>query len=1418
MAFWDWYKKNLEQPVEQKLGDIVHGVQNTVNQNIVKPIQQANIPQQYNNTVHNIAQTPLQGVNQLLPGAHVNVGDVGNFAKDIAQGTVQSGLQLVNEATKYPLPFVPVNPYQRKGQGIVQGMYGGNGETMLDPSKVSGPEGSVLRGLVGDKPVGTLLGKGDNTGQGQAKNLIDTVTTLGGLSPYTKLPDQVSGGISLVGAPLMALSNFSTGGGGEDVSSAAKAITTANNAQTALKVANKFGLANDAKSLAKIVKTTDMNKATDLVGKITLPSKNAAKAADVVKGAEVNPLVTAEEAAKPVVQKGAEASNAAKPDFISQLDQLAADKQALKDKISAKWGQGEVDPGNVQGPASKFDANSWQHNTKANPIQKDMTPVQVGDYQGARIKAQSVENDVQVNARQTINAVDKLSKPDKELFRYAIEDPSLIQTAEDPSKMAEAVSRANRLTQTVHAHGQALGGNVGFLSNYWHHAWDNAAPINNILKAANVDDALKVAEKYHLRTDSGTLNSIIKASSPDEAVNLLKTSLNKGTATAGDILSKKFMGVNSQQRIFKSIKKGESAGWNLKYADPVADIKNYAKSSSYQLKQAALRKGMTEADQAELALSGPAKLRTGESLPFSQKAMHEMRVYDNKTSQNVALKGYRAANRGLKRTLLSASQFHPINIGLQAGPTALLSGHPVRAAEMAYDTAAALVSKGHADKVIEGFMKDGTIEAAAKIGTPILHGSDYSTNGLISLTKKFGEEKIFGQQMPVMHGRLVQGVVADLARKGISLDSPEAREAGLAVDKIMGFINTEARNFDPHVQKGLGDLLLAPQFTRSKWEAVGGALTKWTGDNKMAGQLLRRAVVGKYAADVAIALGVGALVGQNSDNFVDTLKRQLLQPSIPTPWQDDKGNTIELKLPANYISEIAGLVASLDRGSNGRLNIGLDVNKIPENIANYGRSRLAVLPAAGLKLATNTNYAGKPLYDPNADAKTQAIQAATTLAQGNIPIGLQGAVYDKNIMSHLPQASQDILNANKPGANPLLKSIGSSFGLTPTTDETVGKGLSSSRYYDALDTAKQGLNNQESAVMTMYSGSKKNPVTGKYEVQPSVWDPTTKARTLLQNPNVIQHLITMNQTLKSQGERTDPMWDLPPDKLKKVLEYQAMDTGPQKTNWYNQNKTWYQGIADARGKFFDTLPPSDPNKLASPIEYPQPTDAVQNMMNQYYGLTDSKQKAEYIKAHPDLQTQMDKQFQYSNDVLKAKGQAAMKEYPTATPKVQSFIDSYLAADKATRKGMRNSNPGMYQNMVAYFDSTDLYGIGQQASLSQLQGNPDTTSKELKQMSALGQDIYQNADGTYSLVPAGWMQGLTNGYSGGGSTYKPRTYTPQIKKLTMKSATPKKISLTGKGGVSGGPRATISSTGRPTKLTSRRGSKLLKTSNNKRSIM
>jgi hypothetical protein len=999
---------------------------------------------------------------------------------------------------------------------------------------------------------------------------------------------------------------------------------------------------------------------------------------------------------------------------------------AIKATKDFSPGGAEYDAGKAAEDQATQKAIDEAKSVNNNPLLKTKTipKVNPGDYQKVRSNGQLAENQISNAAHQALFALGKLSQQSRKVFweRY-VEHPGTIagiQSKAERAKVQTAVDRwrggadlVNALSNSVATTKEAL---TPYVQNYAKHVWDLRDPKDRARFMDLVEGQQRLPSDWN--------------------------------------------GLDNQPRVFKTVAQGKAAGFKLlNEGRPEKDMADYFARSGAALKKQAIIKGVTEAD-ANVPKDAWLDFHDGKApTPVSKAAQKEMRVFTTPSDAKFLLRAYRTANRTAKRTLLSLSQFHPININLlQAAPAMALKGHEIGAAKAVLGTFGAM-SHNESDRIMQKALEDGTIEKAARIGTPVRYGSDFSETGKLTPGGASGERMIFEQQIPAAHVQMVRSVVKDLERKGINLDSPQARDAGEKVNKIMGFMNTELRNDNPKVARAAGDVLLAPQFTRAKWGVLLDALHK----GGAGGSYARAAVAGKYLTELGLMVGAGYAVGQQSDNLLDMAKRAAISPAIPTPFKDDKGNNIQLRLPSNYISEAAGIPASLTRDQNGRVQIQgpKSANDVVQNTEAYGRNRLAMIPGDFLKVLTNTDFPGRQLYDnPNAQpgdlqvptTGKGATQALTTLLASHLPIGSQGITQTNAVESKLPQDVQDVLNQGKGGINPVIKSALSAIGATPQTDKTVGKGLQTTQYFSALDSAKKGLNPNDLAAFNSIHQQTKDPVTGQYIIKPTVFDGSAKATLYLQHPNVLTADTKLNQTLKDQGQTIDPFFNLSGDQQKAYLAYQTMQPGSaDRTDWINKNQSWYTDFNGARSAFFDQLPPGDPNRPTAPIQFPEPSAQVVALQKQYDAIPDGpnagQQKAQFLTSNPALADQFDKQFQYDNALRQARGYAAIKDAPKPSDQLRSFMDTYNAADKAGRASIRNSQPGMYQAMIGFYDAADINGINKTGAVNRLQGEPDQTSQQNKEISNLAKDIYQNADGTYQIVPAGWMQGLTNSSSG-----------------------------------------------------------------------
>lgn len=810
-----------------------------------------------------------------------------------------------------------------------------------------------------------------------------------------------------------------------------------------------------------------------------------------------------------------------------------------------------------------------------------------------------------------------------------------------------------------------------------------------------------------------------------------------------------YSGVNNRPRIFASVAEGEAAGFHLTDKPLSEVVTNFANSASMRIGDQALAKSFDEAmgslDERKMQFN----VREGTHFPVSPDALKQLQGYAQRDDVNALHQAYRTLNRKAKQTILSISLYHPNNINFfQVFPTLLAEGHPVLAFKALAGSYAALASKGLVTKEIEVALNDGTVEAAARIGTPIRWGSDYANAGRIQLGKEgFGEKAIFERSIPYAHIQLARAVLSDLAKDGVDLDSPEARAAGITVNRIMGFINREVQNGNPHVQGFISDVFFAPQFTRAKWEVLGDALSK----GGTAGSYARSAVIGKYLMQVGITMAASAINHQNTDSTKDMFLRNLVSPSIPTPTKNAKGTNIELSMPQNYISEGLSLGGSLVRHPDGSLGISFRPGQVPGDLAQYARNRLAVVPSTGVKVATNTSFAGSPLRDTSAPAGTQAIQVGVNAANSLLPISLQGLATTKVADRILPPSVKQAVQINNPNGS-LATSILSSTGFTPKPDKTTGYDLQSTNYFNkssalqsalrsgnlsAIDKSMPNVSSQEgqywlNQYLSLHPQNTKDLTTG--QTIPRDWNALSneqKASFYLANnqktgAQQLSPVFYIDKDLAQQDPTRphDPIFDLSGNgvgvdgkatpKAQIALNYTNMTTGdPQRTvllaanPWltgyetsvgnysqnYQKNMTSYlqqQGWSNQAISDYWTQHPSN----SPPIQPPTFDANTQSVMDAYNAITDPTSRSQFFSQNADvLSNAFDQEAQYVNQKRLASGDLALQGYPVESDHVKQVLDSMPSgtdsASKSARGQLINSNPDVNQYLadVSLYDTT-----------------------------------------------------------------------------------------------------------------------------------
>ena len=947
--------------------------------------------------------------------------------------------------------------------------------------------------------------------------------------------------------------------------------------------------------------------------------------------------------------------------------------------------------------------NTPEENTRRNPFKSDIKDPKQGKYDMAIQNAQKVEQDVRSKYLVAEMSFKKLPEEVRQQFGQYHEGTLKSDNPKLQAKIEQASKDWQAVTDTIHGHSQALGGNTNYLNRYAPHPWD-------------------LPEDIETQPINGA--------------------------------GKDFKGLNSIERKHRTIEDGQNAG--LSFSGDYMDVmKKYAEGSARALKKQALRRGFALADSGEIDKTGNLTLGTNDVLPLSKAGMKAANgVQHIPKSTNILLRGYRAGTKGLIQSLLAHTPVHQGNVTMRAVPGLVLTGHPFAGLKAFAGGTLGMFNGHYSSSVFRDAVKDGTAAKAAQIGMK------YDTSG----------HGILWRGLTPVHDQVARSIIHDLEKKGTPLNSAEARQAGKAGNNMMAQMNFEASHVSPSVARAIGDVFLARQFTPSKFarlkqagtdflqndtgnEAVGGAPSsgKIVLKQSIGGKYARATIVGNVVASTALIAGMGYAFKQKSDDLKDILIRSLLDPAVPTPIKDAKGNNQEVHLLATDTSDVSKLLGIKEvRQPDGHLGITWNPNNLPTTVADYFKARLAPIAGDVLKVATNSNYANKPLYDPNADLPTRLTQAGTTLVTGSLPIPLQNLAYTspvKDTVGTVSPAAKQILDANTAGGNAVTNTGLGLVGYTMKNDPTVGKGNESTQHYGAIAAAKQGLNNKEADAFDIATGTKKNPVTGVYDVMPNANDTRAKATALLDQPKALDAVISMNLKDQANGQKIDPLYTLSRDQIIKYEQYEAMAPGgADRTKWVQDNSDWYnKSFQNARNDYFNSLPAGDPNRPQLQIQPPKTTTKLDAILAAYDTTTDPSQKSALFNNNPELTKYFNAMADYTNKMRVAQGYDPLRTAPVADASTQKFMTDYFAADANMKKVLRNSNPEAYIAMQNYEDNNSRYSLDKQAGLDQLIGKGDTQNsapgqKYLKDVFNLGQygvgkGVDANGNTTYDYYPS-----------------------------------------------------------------------------------
>lgn len=777
-------------------------------------------------------------------------------------------------------------------------------------------------------------------------------------------------------------------------------------------------------------------------------------------------------------------------------------------------------------------------------------------------------------------------------------------------------------------------------------------------------------------------------------------------------------GLHSKGKIYKNQQEALAAGETLAHNDPLDALHRYFTGAKLQLGDQAMIQGVRHAEPIANGQRYSIDLPGGGNVRVGKEGIKVLKNEGIKKPASVGKKVLQGANTTTIKTIVANPLFHGTNQEFNG----------------LFQTAWRI--PGNRVQNMVNLVKNQATLKGADLDTV---KTEYYAKGGFSPT--YGKDN---------YGFIAKG----LQKVGIDPKNAEFSPRGMAAleENIrLGLYKTARdRGMNPtDAIKTINQTLGSPEVLGDMASSVGLFLHYLTMNTKLLGDVGVQATKGNLLPLTGLAVGYASWMAANK------------------AWQDVTGNKdASVRAPGvlGTAMQLSKAPVQLKRGqvpsvvvshTNPLVTTGI------EQIANRDLRK----PVVGPQSRTNTlsgpggsgrlKVASSNLVGPGLTVQGVAGQK-TSLPEA--AVGFATGLYTPHAKGY--QAAPNIPALNTPGAK-------------------TGTGLDAQKQYFAASDKANALVYGDARAQSAFDNyvSRDKNSQGK-TVLLSPEQAISAAAGLAGNDKALQAV----QTLKRDGNSShDPMWDLSTKDLKTFLNYQATrKTDPEKavkldqgssfnngqglSNFISQRSSWYSKGSNFGGAGTVNAPDTP--------TYPSFPTSTQSNLTSYGNITDATAKGQFLDAHPDIVQAFNSIAKYNNALGVAQGGNALKNYPEASAKLQSFMADYTAASKAQRTAIRNSNPQQYQNMIGYFDSVDLYGIGKQAAKSQYQGEPDYTSSEAKQIASLAKDVYQNPDQSYSIVPAGWMQGLSNssgssGFSSSSKPYKPRTPRSYRKKVSFK---------------------------------------------------
>jgi hypothetical protein len=227
-------------------------------------------------------------------------------------------------------------------------------------------------------------------------------------------------------------------------------------------------------------------------------------------------------------------------------------------------------------------------------------------------------------------------------------------------------------------------------------------------------------------------------------------------------------------------------------------------------------------------------------------------------------------------------------------------------------------------------------------------------------------------------------------------------------------------------------------------------------------------------------------------------------------------------------------------------------------------------------------------------------------------------------------ANAGAISKDEIGGRSFIDSIKKSF-VTARGEQIESQKTPGTKYYESVKEVTKDLSALDKKAWDVLNPPKQNFLGEDVLDENKRIEKYIKAGIYAQYPNVLEASRKLNQLQVEKGNPSNPLFELPEPLLQKVLKKDALPPGAKDPELSKlRDEEWYQDYLNSRGKYYEQV--KENLKLqgkeipAQKNPYPTTPPQLQQAMDFYFDLPNSKAKSNWKKANPGLWDQMKAQW------------------------------------------------------------------------------------------------------------------------------------------------------------------------------------------------